>query len=152
MAVEDWASYLASVDRALAANDLGLASRRWRDAYGAALRSQRWEAMVAAGDAALRIGRAAGTMSGFDAEARQCYLTALFRARAQQSLDGVLLAAEAFGQLGDLEVARGALRMADGLVLSAPDAPRGPERVAALHDRLDAARSAVRDASLLPEE
>jgi len=48
--------------------------------------------------------------------------------------------------------AQGALRMADALVLSAPDVPRGPERVAALRERLDVARSGVRDASLLPEE
>jgi hypothetical protein len=147
-----WAAYVTSVDQALEARDLGLANRRWRDAYGAALRSQQWEAMLAAGAAAVRIGRAAGTMSGYDAEARQCFLTALFRARAQRSLDGVLLAAEAFGQLGDVAVASGALRMADGLALATRDVSRGTDRVAALRERLDLARAGARDAALLPEE
>ena len=110
---EAWVPYVASVDHALDARDIGLASRRWRDAYGVALRSQRWEAMLAAGEAALRIRRASSTMGGFDAEARQCFLIALFRARAERSADGVLRAAEAFRQLGDTAVVEGALRIAD---------------------------------------
>ena len=113
--IEEWESSLALVDRAVAANDIGLASRLWRHAYGAALESGRWKPMLATGQAALRIGRAGRTMGGFDAQARQCYLTALFRARDQQSIDGMLLVAEAFAQLGDIEAARGAVRMADRL-------------------------------------
>ena len=112
---EAWVPYVASVDRALDARDIGQASRQWRDAYGVALRSQRWEAMLAAGEAALRIRRASSTMGGFDAEARQCFLTALFRARAERSVEGVLRAAEAFRQLGDTAVVEGALRIADSL-------------------------------------
>jgi hypothetical protein len=147
-----WAAHVAAVDRALDAHDVGLASRRWRDAYGLALRSRQWEPMLAAGEAALRVGHAAGPMSGFEAEARQCFLTALFRARAQQSLDGVLLAAEAFEGLGDVAVARGALRMADALTLATRDVPRGTERVTALRKRLNLAGAGARDAALLPEE
>lgn len=135
---DDWATYLAAVDRALEARDLALAHRRWRDGYGAALRSQRWEGMLAAGEAALRIGRAAGTMAGVEADAQQCFLAALFRARAQRSLDGILLTADAFGQLGDIAVAQGALRMADQLVVATSDGAGASERVAAARDRAHA--------------
>jgi len=145
---DDWATYMAAVDRALEARDLGLANRRWRDGYGAALRSQRWEAMLAAGEEALRIGRVSGTMAGVEADARQCFLSALFRARAQRSLDGILLTADAFVQLGDIDVAQGALRMADPLVVATPDGARGWERLAAARDRAEARR----DPSFLPEE
>jgi hypothetical protein len=145
---DDWTSSMAAVDRALEARDLGLASWRWREGYGAALRSQRWEAMLAAGETALRIGRASRTMAGVEADARQCFLTALFRARAQRSLDGILLTAEAFGQLGDIAVAQGALRMADPLVVATSDGARAWVRLAAVRDRVEARR----DTSVLPEE
>jgi hypothetical protein len=145
---DDWATYIAAVDRALEARDLGLANRQWRDGYGAALRSQRWEAMLAAGETALRIGRASRTPAAMEADARQCFLTALFRARAQRSVDGILLTAEAFAQLGDIAVAEGALRMADPLVVATSDGARAWERVAAVRDRLEARR----DPSFLPEE
>ena len=117
---ESWAAHLASVDRALEDRDLGMANRRWRDAYGIALRSQQWEPMITAGEAARRIGQVSGDRRSFDAETRQCYLTALFRARAQRSLEGVLLAADAFEELGDVAVAKGAHRMAEGLVPQEP--------------------------------
>jgi hypothetical protein len=121
--VEEWNADLAAVDRAVAANDIARASDRWRAAYGSALRSQRWEPMLAAGDAAVRIARAVGPTDRFDAAARQCYLGALFRARDEQSIEGVLRVAEALAQLGDTEVARGAVRMADGLLRPARPAP-----------------------------
>ena len=117
---ESWASHLAAVDRALEARDFGLAERRWRDAFGVAFRSQQWEPMIAAGEAARRIGQASGDRRTFDAEARQCYLAALFRARAQRSLDGVLLAADAFEALGDVAVVKGAHRIAEGLTRARP--------------------------------
>jgi hypothetical protein len=146
---DDWTSSMVAVDRALEARDLGLASRRWREGYGAALRSQRWEAMLAAGETALRIGRASRTMASVEAaDARQCFLTALFRARAQRSLDGILLTAEAFGQLGDIAVAQGALRMADPLVVATSDGARARVRLTAVRDRVEARR----DTSFLPEE
>jgi hypothetical protein len=145
---DDWATYMAAVDRALEARDLGLANRRWRDGYGTALRSRRWEAMLAAGETALKIGRASGTPAAMEADARQCFLTALFRARAQRSLDGILLTAEAFGQLGDIALAQGALRMADPLVVATSDGARAWARLAAVRDRVEARR----DTSFLPEE
>jgi hypothetical protein len=99
---------LAAVDEALARGDVTQAIYRWRDAYGAALRSRRWDAMVAVGDAARRIdalARPDGVPSGFRAEARQAYLQALFRARAAASPEGLARAAEAFAALGDAEMA-----------------------------------------------
>src|SRR5260370_18454473 len=67
--------------------------------------------MVAVGDAAIRLGRATGTVAVAESRARRVYLTALFRARRHDSLDGVLAAGEAFGRLGDREVVKQALAM-----------------------------------------
>jgi hypothetical protein len=140
---KEWKSHLAAVDRAVAAKDVSGAIRAWRDAYGAALGSRRWEPMFAVGQAALRIGQAAGARAGFDDKASQCYLTALFRARQQNSTDGALLIAEAFADLGDLEVANRAARMAERLAQRARDDRQAPERVAALRHRLDGRSSMV---------
>jgi len=49
------------------------------------------------------------------AAARRAYLTALFRARGERSLVGVLTAAGGFKTLGDREVVEHALRMAAAL-------------------------------------
>ena len=68
---------LASLDRALGANDIDTATRAWRDAYGAALGSRRWEPMFAVGVAALRIGRAAGAPRSYDLGDREVALRAL---------------------------------------------------------------------------
>jgi hypothetical protein len=138
---ESWKSLLVSVDRAIDAKDISRAVRTWRDAYGAALGRREWEPMLAVGHAALRIGRASGAMVGFDAKARQCYLTALFRARRQGSSDGALLAAEAFADLGDLEVANQALRVAEELAHRAGDDRQALARVAAIRARIRARSS-----------
>jgi len=53
------------------------------------------------------------------AAARRAFLTALFRARGDRSLLGVLTAAEGFKALGDRDVVEHARRMADAL---GPDA------------------------------
>jgi hypothetical protein len=121
---EEWIAYLTAADRAVAARDVAGARRHWRAAYVSALRTQRWEPMVAAGDAAMRISRASGSVNGLDAAARQCYLGALFRARDQESVDGVLRVAEALAQLGDTEGARGAVRLADRLVQRGRPSPQ----------------------------
>ena len=121
-----WELRLTSVDRAIQKNDIRLAHRLWSDAHGVALQSDRWEPMLAAGQAALHIGRAAGTTGRVEAEVRRCYLTALFRARDQHSIEGVLFVAEAFARLGDLEAARGAVRVADTLARLPREAGRPP--------------------------
>jgi hypothetical protein len=107
---------LAAVDAALARGDVGGAVYAWRDAYGIALGSRQWEALLTVGDAAVRIdalaGRRDGAPTGFRAEARQAYLRALFDARAARSPEGMHRAADAFGALGDAEMAARAHAMA----------------------------------------
>ena len=110
-----WTQHVALVDEALARGDLSHATHEWREAYGAALRSRRWDALAEVGDRALRIAEVAGGSTHFRAEARQAYLNALFRARAQRAVEGMHRAAEAFARLGDSEMAQGARRMAENL-------------------------------------
>jgi len=98
-----WSQRMALVDQALAAQNLSRAIYEWREAYGAALGSRQWEALIAVGDAALRIEALAGRSGTLRAEARNAYLTALFRARAQRSTEGVERVVEAFARLGDGE-------------------------------------------------
>jgi hypothetical protein len=110
-----WTAPLQRMDEALAAGDIRLAERAWHEAYGQALGSRRWEGMVEAGDAALRIRAVAKAQRLAAPTARQAYLTALVRARSQGSVDGVLRTAEAFARLGDGEVVEQALRVARDL-------------------------------------
>jgi hypothetical protein len=107
-----WAAHLATVDAALAVGDAPAALSAWREAYGVALGSRRWEGFADAGDAYLRIGRASGAPASAVPRARELYLSALFRARDAGSLDGVLRIATAFATLGDHDVTVQALRMA----------------------------------------
>ena len=100
-----WRTHVRVVDEALARGDTSAAIRLWQDAYGAALGSRRWDAMLEVGDAFVRIGHATGAPNGAKPNARQAYLVALTRARAQRSPDGVMLVADAFARLGDHEVA-----------------------------------------------
>jgi hypothetical protein len=100
---------LAAIDEALARRDLSRAVFEWREAYGVALRSRKWDAMASVGDAAVRIDALARQPSdyptGFRAEARQAYLRALVDARAARSRDGIVRVADAFAALGDAEMA-----------------------------------------------
>lgn len=117
-----WTSHLERMDAALVAQDISLAERAWLQGYQQALGSRRWEGMVEAGDAALRIGAAAKSPRLAAPTARQAYLTALVRARSQKSVDGVLRTAEAFARLGDGEVVEQALRIARELGGRNPEA------------------------------
>ena len=110
-----WTQRVALVDEALARTDLSRATHEWREAYGAALSSRRWDALVEVGDQAVRIAEVSGGAPQFRAEARQAYLNALFRARAQRAVEGMHRVAEAFERLGDSEMAQGARRMAENL-------------------------------------
>jgi hypothetical protein len=101
---------LSAIDEAIARGEASRATFEWRDAYIVALRARRWEAMVAVGDAAVKIDAVAsrargGQPTGFRAEARQAYLRALFDARAAGSDEGIQRAADAFAALGDAEMA-----------------------------------------------
>jgi hypothetical protein len=107
-----WAVHLEEVDLALATGDWARTAEAWTDAWTTAMASGRWEPLIDAGDAALRVGDATGTRSIGRAKARRAYQAALYRARAQRSVDGVLRAAESFAALGDRDVTEGALHMA----------------------------------------
>jgi hypothetical protein len=102
-----WTAPLHRVDEALARGDNPGALTAWREAQAAALHSTQWEGMIAVGDASRRFG------ADGRARARQAYLTALFRARREGSLEGLLRVAAAFGELGDREVLAHALRLAE---------------------------------------
>jgi hypothetical protein len=71
--------------------------------------------LAAVGDAALRVADAAGQRSAGASRARDLYMAALIRARAERSAEGVLLLADAFDALGDREVAEQCLIIAEGL-------------------------------------
>jgi len=99
-----WEAPVRVVSEALARGDRASAEWAWRDAWGAALGARRWEGMAAVGVLAMRMGESP--------RAREAFLAALFRARAQRSFAGVLKAEEAFETLGDGMVARQCLFIA----------------------------------------
>ena len=110
-----WEQHVERVDAALASHDLRTAREAVRDAYAAAVTSRRWEPLLPVGDAQRRVEQASGYATLGKASARANYLSALFRARNQRSLDGVLQAADAFSRLGDASVVRQALVVARDL-------------------------------------
>lgn len=133
-ALAPWTVHIRQVDDALSQNDMSAALKAWHDAYAAALGSRRWEGMVEAGDAYLRIGDAGGVRKGAEPIARLSYLAALFRARQHGSLDGVLRTAEAFAALGDREVVDQCIRIAERLAAHGRDA-QARDRVVAFTER-----------------
>ncbi|HET8577530.1 MAG TPA: hypothetical protein VFO18_10555 [Methylomirabilota bacterium] len=131
-----WTADLRQMDEALGRGDLQAAARARHDAYLAALGSRRWEGMAAVGDASVRLAQLQGASATMLPEARRTYLAALYRARHQRSIDGVLYVAEAFAVLGDRDAARQALRMATAMSAgSQPTEVAG--RIRALHERLE---------------
>jgi hypothetical protein len=116
-----WKDYLDVVDEALMRGDFSDAVRSWQDAYSVARASRRWEALLAAGDAFVRIGEASGRPEGARPNARYAYMAALAQAERQRSVDGVLAIGRAFAAIGDPEVAAYCERIAAAL-------PPAPER------------------------
>ena len=114
LAATDWQRQLARVDEALAAGNASVAIYEWREAYGAALRSRRWQSLAAVGDAGARIEELMGSTGRYRPETRQAYLSALFRARAAGSAEGIQRAAAGFEALGDQDAADLARRMPRG--------------------------------------
>lgn len=114
-AERSWKEHVRLVDDAVARGDVSTAVRVGHDAYALALASRRWEAMIAAGDAFVRVGAAAGTPDRGKPTARRAYMAALMQAQRQQSVDGVLGVAHAFRELGDREAAEYCARIADTL-------------------------------------
>lgn len=126
-----WAGHLREVDEALATRNVSAAELAWHKAYVAALGARGWMGMVEVGDAYLRIGEVAKGRKVAQAKAREAYLSALFRARSERSVEGVLRTAEAFSALGDREVVEQCLRIAEGLAVRSQD-PGARSRVRAL--------------------
>jgi len=110
-----WQDYLVVVDEALARGDVSDAVRSWQDAYGVAVASRRWEALLAAGDAFVKIGQVSGQSEGARPNARHAYMAALMQAERHHSVAGVLAVGRAFAALGDRDVAAYCERIAAGL-------------------------------------
>lgn len=117
-----WREYIRAMDQALAEGNATAAVRAWRNAYAAALGTPGWRGLVEVASASLRIGAIPGFGKASEARARETYWTALFRARAQGSLNGVLEAAEAFGALGDRTMVEQCIRVAESLAALNGDA------------------------------
>jgi hypothetical protein len=143
----DWKVLLAQMDGALARDQLGGAEVLWREAWVAALRSRHWEGMIAVADAYRQLGARAGFRA--DAKARQLYLAALFRARAEMSLEGVLRAAQGFAELGDREVVDRCIRAAWGVAAQTRN-PLDEQRVRAFSERWAARTLEVDRPGLIP--
>jgi hypothetical protein len=149
-----WQRVLDAMDRSLGREDITAAEIAWHAARGHAIRSRQWDAFLAVGAGALRIGDHDVVREPYRARAREAWLSALLRARQQGALDGVLSVAEAFGSLGDRDAVVHALQIADSLaardghgdahgrvagvrqrLLSGPvEGPREPEPDARRHD------------------
>src|SRR5207245_845911 len=95
-----WTEHIHAMDQALTERNATTAVRAWRNAYAAALATPGWRGLVEVAAGSLRIGAIPGFGKASEARARETYWLALFRARQQGSLNGVLDAAEAFGALG----------------------------------------------------
>jgi hypothetical protein len=101
--VPAWVGWTALVDEALGRSDMSRATYLWREAYGAAVKSGRPEALIAVGDRAIRIAELGGGSGYFRTEAGYVYVHAALRARAGRSRETILGIAERFERLGDTE-------------------------------------------------
>jgi len=116
------ATGLEAVDQALRSEDLTAAERAWRDAHDLAAMGREWRPLADIGDAALRIGDAAGQRAPYVSRAREAYLAALVRARADRSREGVTRIRHAFRVLGDHDLAQQCAIIADSLPTREVDA------------------------------
>jgi hypothetical protein len=129
------AAHLHRMDEALARNDLQVARREWNEAYVAALRLGDWRGMIDVGEGHLRLGGRTGSRGEAAITARGIFQIAFHRAEREGSLDGVLRAAEAFADRGEVALADLALGAANGLAGGHP-AAQVRARMDALHVRL----------------
>lgn len=95
-------SLQTSVEAALERGDLSTAVRLIDAVYRRAISDRRWESLIEAGDLYYRIAKRTGAPEAAHLKARDAYQAALRSARHAGSLEGVLRAAEAFAQLGDV--------------------------------------------------
>jgi hypothetical protein len=136
-----WSEHLRAMDRALTRRDEAEALRAWEHAHLAAVESLRWEGLIAAGQAYLRLGQVAPTLPTSEATARRAFFAALYRACRENSFDGVMRAADAFAALGDREVVDECLGLAELLA----EEDEGRRRVAAFVEHLRAADAGGRE-------
>jgi hypothetical protein len=117
---------LTTMDEALMRGDAAASLRAWQQAFEAARMNRGWRGLVEVGDARVRIGAETNGTAVAAPRARQVYLTALGRARAENSVDGAVRVAEGFSRLGDREVTEQVLRIAASLAVRSQDrsAPR----------------------------
>jgi hypothetical protein len=135
----------ASVETALAHGDFLTAVRTTEAAHRQATRDGRWEPLIEVGDAYYRIASRTEAPETASQGARDAYQAALRSARRAESLDGVLRAAEAFAQLGDVDEVEWTLRLARDLAGSDPEAIDDVRAAAGrLSDLLEVARSKAR--------
>lgn len=127
-----WRPLLAEAEAALAAGDVQGAVARWREARRRAMAAPTWEGLLDVGAAYRSLGDTAGFAQDATATARRLFLAAMFRARREGSLEGVLRAAEAFADLGDHEMVVACLGAAQAL---AGKNPALQARVLAAADR-----------------
>jgi hypothetical protein len=144
-----WQARLLWVEQAMADGDYVRAELLWRDAYAAALKSRHWEGMVAVADTYRALGARAGFPAPAVAKARQAYLTALFRARSEGSLAGVLITADRFAELGDREVVEQCVRVAKKVAAQSRD-PYAAEHLRAFSERWAASAQGIQHEGLTP--
>lgn len=106
---------MTEVDNALARKEYSAALRAANEVYRAATGTQRWDTLICAGELYRRIGQATGLRVSFETKAREAYQKALFRARQQASLEGVLRATEGYAMLGAEKMVTLGLRVAERL-------------------------------------
>lgn len=132
-----WEQYIQVMDDALTRGDVNAAEMARQEAVLAARASRRWDAMAAAGDASVRLSTSPGASPAVRPEARRIYRWALFRARQQGSLEGVMRLSEAFVELDDRDSARDGLAMVTAMLTESSGAHDVEDRVRALSSRLD---------------
>ncbi len=132
-----WDASIEAMSQALARGDVVMALRARESAYRAALAGRDWQGLCAVGDASLRLGDVSGLRGAMEPEARRAYRAALYRARQQGSVDGILHASRAFLMLGDHDVAGRGIAVATTLATAANDV-QALERVRALQEQLAA--------------
>jgi hypothetical protein len=111
-----------SVEAALDQGDVLTAVRTTDAAYQRAARDRSWQSLIEVGDAYYRIAGKAEAPEGATKKAQDTYRAALHSARRAKSLDGVLRAAEAFGQIGDADQVELSLHIARTLAGSDAEA------------------------------
>jgi hypothetical protein len=131
-----WGGSLRRGERGFDPHDMG-GGRPWQRGPSAVVENLSWEDLIAIGDARLRTGGAAGAGPSAEPAARRVYFAALYRACREESLEGILRAAEAFAELGDGEVVDECLGLAE-LKADGEDARR---RLSILVQRIGVARA-----------